>query len=56
MEPPESFVSVQGKDPEVKELIEFVESGTLPGDDTKACKIPSQESLLTVNNEILYFL
>ena len=32
----EPFATKQRKDPEVKELIEFVESGALPEDDTKA--------------------
>ena len=52
----ESFSSEQRNDPEVKELIVFLEDGTLPTDDVKARKLALQESLFTVTDGILYFL
>ena len=52
----EPFASEQRKDPEVKELMKFVESGALPEDDTKACRLVLQESLFTIVDRIVYFL
>ena len=50
------FAWEQSQDPAVKEIIDFLESGTLPEDATRARKLSLQESLFTLVNGILYFI
>ena len=52
----EPFADEQRKDPEVKEIIEFIKCGKLPDDKATARKLALQESLFTVCDGILYFL
>ena len=44
------FAWEQRQDPAVKEIINIVESGTLPEDATRARKLALQESLFTFVN------
>ena len=50
------FAWEQRQDPAVKEIIDFLESGTLPEDATRARKLALQESLFTLVSGILYFI
>lgn len=48
------FGEEQRNDPDVKEILDFLEQGTLPEDNKKARRIALQESLLAIVDGILY--
>jgi len=50
------FGKEQRNDPDVKEIIDFLEQVALPEDKKKAQKIALQESLFAVVDGILYFV
>ena len=52
----DSISKEQQEDPDVREIFQFIVTGTLPEDDQKARKLALQETLFTVTNNILYFL
>ena len=54
--PNEDFASEQRKDPELVQLITYLERGELPADDKKARQMVLQKSLFTINNGILIFV
>jgi len=45
----------QKKDQHVVKLFNHIESGKLPGDKQRACKIVSQARLFGINNNVLYY-
>ena len=52
----EDFGAEQREDPDVKEIIDFIEQGTLPSDDKKARRIAMQKSMFAVENGMLFYL
>ena len=52
----EDFATEQRKDLNVKEIIDFLEQGTLPPDDLRARRIALQKSLFTIEKNILFYL
>lgn len=56
VEDQEPFAIEQRKDPNVKEIIDFLEHGVLPENNNRARKIALQESLYAVIKKILYFI
>lgn len=48
------FGEEQRNDPDVKEILDFLEQGALPEDNKKARRIALQESLLAKVDGILY--
>ena len=52
----EDFATAQRKDPELVELITYLEQGELPADDQRARRIILQKPLFAIDNRILIFL
>lgn len=52
----ESFATEQRKDPDVREIYQFAENGTLPTEDKRARRLVLEGSLFTIVDGILYFL
>ena len=52
----ETIVQEQRKDPELLEIIQFLETEELPEDEKRARRIALQRSLFAVVNETLYYL
>lgn len=50
------LVAEQAKDPEVQQLIAFIERGRLPPEENKARKMALQRSLFTVVEGVLYYV
>ena len=46
----------QQKDPSLKEIIDFLQDGTLPEDSSRARKLSAQESLFALVGGILYYI
>ena len=51
-----SFAMEQRKDKELREILDYLECGALPDDDSRARKIVLQGSQFAVIDEILYFI
>ena len=52
----DDFGAEQRKDPELMELITYLEEGKLPSDDQRARQITLQKSLFTIENGMLFYL
>ena len=46
----------QSKDPVLREMINFLQGGTLPEDPSKARKLAAQESVFTLTDGVLYYV
>ena len=51
-----SFAMEQRRDTELREILDYLECGALPDDDSRARKIILQGSQFAVIDEILYFI
>ena len=51
---PDSFSNEQKKDEQLREIIQFLEMGELPSDDTRACKIALQQSLFVMVDVLMF--
>ena len=52
----EHYGAEQRKDPGLKEMIDFLQDGALPGDPQRAKKVSAQESLFALVDSVLYFV
>ena len=52
----EGYGAEQGKDPSLKEMIDFLQNGVLPEDSDRARKLSAQECLFALVDGILYFI
>ena len=53
---PTSFREEQWKDPQLREIIHFLDTDELPADDKQARKIAVQQSMFTVVDDVLYYI
>ena len=53
---PTSFREEQWKDPQLREIIHFLDTDELPADDKQARKIAVQQSIFTVVDDVLYYI
>ena len=53
---PDSFAAKQLQDPELQEIIDFLENDELPLDQKRARKIAMQSSLFTLEDQILFYI
>ena len=53
---PDSFRNEQQKDEQLREIIQFLETGELPHDETRARKIALQQPLFVMGDNILMFV
>ena len=51
----ENYGAEQGKDPNLKEMIDLLQNGLLPEDPDKARKVSAQECLFALMDGVLYF-
>ena len=51
-----SFTEEQARDPEVQEVITFLRTGELPGDEKRARRLALQQSLFALQDDILFYL
>lgn len=52
----QALAAAQARDPQVHKLIDLVEHGELPDDETLARKLALQQSLFTVVDGVLYYV
>ena len=52
----QSFAVAQQKDPEILEIVMFLEKGELPYDEKRACWITLQASLFTLVDGMLFYI
>ena len=50
------FAAEQRKDPDVKEIIDFIKQGTIPSVDKKPRRIAMQKSMFAMENGMLFYL
>ena len=54
--PPHDLLEVQHNDPEILEMIEYLESVKLPDNDKEACRIVIQSSAYCATDKVLYYV
>ena len=53
---PTSFREEQRKDPQLREIIHFLDTDELSADDKRVRKIAVQQSMFTVVDDVLYYI
>ena len=52
----EDFAAEQRKDPEINEVIDFMEREVLPADDKRACRIALRRPAFVMENGMLFYI